>query len=514
LAVAIATAGCTDEIPPLGEALLVVDTDLPVPRLAARLRLDVYSSDGTQWQLSRDVALPDPGAWPASFSLYNPEEGASRSALVRLRVYPQGKVRDYRGERFAPKPDGSDPAARWVPGDPSPNEGPRLIIDGVDLTPPTEPLPLVAVDRLLSLQLKPGERGRLRVTLRGACSGTQADLAGQSTCVEFEGQRIAVPAAALESDMSLPTQSAEGSFGGEIACTAEPRPASTLGDGTPLFDEEACIPGGGFVFGNADVLRDDAVRATPERLAVLPPFRLDRYEVTVGRWRQAIANGFSSLDNSPLPNEAVLAAEAAIDDEGLCTWSQAPLGRENMPLNCVSWQTARAFCQFLGGDLPTEAQWEYAAQVSGRPHETRYPWGDGQPRCDLAIYGRLATGPQVQQFHAGQCIEQGWPAGPQAVDAAAGFGADRTPVHGLTHLAGGLGELVLDSSFRFDEACVVSAPLLAPACLATTTTQRVARGGFWSASGEHVFVGVRQGSFATDTLRAEIGFRCARGGGP
>ena len=60
----------------------------------------------------------------------------------------------------------------------------------------------------------------------------------------------------------------------------------------------------------------------------------------------------------------------------------------NHPMNCVNWHGANEYCAWIGGRLPTEDEWQYAATHDGaQALETTYPWGDTEPvPCAHANY--------------------------------------------------------------------------------------------------------------------------------
>jgi formylglycine-generating enzyme required for sulfatase activity len=147
-------------------------------------------------------------------------------------------------------------------------------------------------------------------------------------------------------------------------------------------------------------------------------FRLDKYLVTVGRFRQFV-NAFNAGYRPPAGSgkhthlnggqglvgaggNVGLAHEPgwlAADDVNIAmnanltscqphvtTWTPSPADNENLPINCVTWWEAYAFCIWDGGFLPSEAEWEYAA--AGGSQQREYPWGSIAPGTanQYAIY--------------------------------------------------------------------------------------------------------------------------------
>ena len=67
-------------------------------------------------------------------------------------------------------------------------------------------------------------------------------------------------------------------------------------------------------------------------------------------------------------------------------------GYESHPIGGISWQGARGFCQWLGGRLPTEAEWEYAAK-GGVPKEILKYSGSNDPD-EVSWFRENTNGPK------------------------------------------------------------------------------------------------------------------------
>ena len=115
----------------------------------------------------------------------------------------------------------------------------------------------------------------------------------------------------------------------------------------------------------------------PQHPVRLSPFCIDRYEVSLDKYVGCSTSGAcsrASKVNAPLDSFSD-AQHKAYDP--VCNENDRA-GRGKHPVNCVSWDQAQKFCAQAGGQLPTEAQWEFAA----RGNDQRvYPWGDDQPNA-------------------------------------------------------------------------------------------------------------------------------------
>jgi len=175
-----------------------------------------------------------------------------------------------------------------------------------------------------------------------------------------------------------------------------PTPCAADGISPPCSDELP-LPGGTFMAGSPDGVGFD--NEHPAHLATVAPFVMDKYEVTVGRFRRFLANfmgdGYpDGVGAHPLIAGSGWQSDWNGEDRTIMTMSLAECGgawtdavgeNEARPVSCVTWYQAFAFCISEGKRLPTEAEWEYAA--AGGSDQRTYPWGNALPTVDLAVFG-------------------------------------------------------------------------------------------------------------------------------
>lgn len=392
---------------------------------------------------------------------------------------------------------------------PPPSYGPPAVALDLDggPTPTDEPQPNLAIDRLVDVAVDYGELRTADLLLRGECFGTQADLFGGRTCTDTAGMRVPVDRATLRDGTERAAGSVQGSWSAErpTDCTVAPRPRSAPFDGTEVYDEEVCVPGGVFTLGDPRLV-GLTLDAIPGQMAVTPPLLVDRYEYTVARYRQALASGFVSPDDSPWENDAPLDPTVqGIASLGACTFSTAPMGRETLPLSCLSWYTARALCQREGGDLPSRVEWEWAATAAGRAPGVKplYPWGDDPPTCDLAVWGRGSI-----SYDCAPPDDKG----PQPVALDPWASADRSAA-GVSGMAGNQAEWLLDSEREYRDPCWFQHPLRGVGCTETEAPVRSTGGGAWAVAEFDLRVSSVSG-FSAGVGNLVTGFRCARKGAP
>jgi formylglycine-generating enzyme required for sulfatase activity len=145
-------------------------------------------------------------------------------------------------------------------------------------------------------------------------------------------------------------------------------PAPTPAD---LDIEWRRIPEGSFVMGSD---RGSADARPPHRVEITSPFRMSAHEVTVQQFRLFVeATGYQT-DAERLGGAWRASNRDSLRTPNL-TWRNPGFEQtDDHPVVNVSWNDAQAFAEWVGGRLPTEAEWEYAARAGVKSPKLPGEW--------------------------------------------------------------------------------------------------------------------------------------------
>ncbi|WP_437839394.1 formylglycine-generating enzyme family protein [Sorangium sp. So ce1153] len=241
--------------------------------------------------------------------------------------------------------------------------------------------------------------------------------------------------------------------------------------------------------------------------ATVSGFLLDRFQVTVGRFRKFVeaypgskpaagagahpridGSGWDAAWDGNLPEDAAALKAAVKCDPTYTTWRDTDEGTEHLPFNCAGWYLAFAFCAWDEGRLATEAEWNYAA--AGGDEQRTYPWS--KPASSTTIDGTYAV------------YGCGWDGSCEFSDIQ--VVGSRSPAGdgrwGQADMAGNIWEWVLDWYADYPNECNNCSNM-------TTASKRAARGGSWG-SGATYLLSYTRNSNVPSVRNYFIGARCAR----
>jgi formylglycine-generating enzyme required for sulfatase activity len=245
--------------------------------------------------------------------------------------------------------------------------------------------------------------------------------------------------------------------------TATPRwVAATIG---PDGVRRLLVPAGSFVMGAGAGDRVAEEDERPPHRVSLAEFWINETEVTNDLYRRCVAAG-----NCRRPSAVACSTEQlGYNDSGMGDY----------PVACVTWADAQAYCQWSGGRLPTEAEWEKAARSTDG---IIYPWGNQSSNCQLA--------------NRDGCLGE---------IAAVGSSLSGASPYGLLDMAGNVAEWTAD---WYDSTYYHDSPEQNPAGPATGEL-KVVRGGGWNSPPPAIRVTARFGAEPA-RLSPAVGFRCVQ----
>ncbi len=239
----------------------------------------------------------------------------------------------------------------------------------------------------------------------------------------------------------------------EAVATEEPAAA-------PIPEDMVLIDAGPFTMGQDG----GKPKNGPAHEVDVPAYEIDRFEVTNDEFARFVEEaGYKTY----------------AEQNSSKNWKDVAEGKGNHPVVYVTWDDAKAYCEWAGKRLPSEAEWEKAARSDdGRV----YPWGNDF----VAENGNFYEG------------------GIRGTTAVGSFGAGASPF-GVEDMAGNVREWTADDFVAYPGAAADADPFFGK-------ENKVNRGGGWfdGEDGELVTTYNRNAGPPATSANDDIGFRCAR----
>jgi len=218
------------------------------------------------------------------------------------------------------------------------------------------------------------------------------------------------------------------------------------------------IPSGEFVMGTSNGEPNEK----PSKTVFTNAYWIDQTEVTNSQYALCVSEGKCEIPYSNSSNRQ--------------NFYYGNPDFDNFPVIYVTWNDAQAYCKWVGGRLPSEAEWEKAARGTD---ERIYPWGNVSPNYGFVNYGSNGDTTLVGSYPQG-----------------------KSP-YGVLDMAGNVWEWVADwydeNYYSYSTGNNPTGP--------ETGIYRVMRGGSWINTEWHIRTTYRLGRKESDQRNLN-GFRC------